>query len=105
MYNNRQNGAENRTKESLASNQVVGGSNPSGCAKFIEHLAHFRKFESSNIFLNFKVVIDSCGAIVGSVYVSSSTPDSLYAFKSRGFSGEIGVVEITGRRDVGLLSD
>ena len=34
MYNNRQIGAENRGKEYLASNQVVGGSNPSGRAMF-----------------------------------------------------------------------
>ena len=32
MYNNRQIGAENGGKEYLASNQVVGGSNPSGRA-------------------------------------------------------------------------
>ena len=30
MYNKRQTGAENGEKESLASNQVVGGSNRSG---------------------------------------------------------------------------
>ena len=32
MYNKRQNGADNGGKEPLASNQVVGGSNPSGRA-------------------------------------------------------------------------
>jgi len=35
MYNNRQIGAENGGKVPLASNQVVGGSNPSGFAKLI----------------------------------------------------------------------
>ena len=48
MYNNRQIGAEIGGKEYLASNQVVGGSSPSGRAKFIKYLTHFRKFESSN---------------------------------------------------------
>ena len=48
MYNNRQIGAENGGKEYLASNQVVGSSNPSGRAKLIKHLAHFRKIESSH---------------------------------------------------------
>ena len=47
MCDNWQIGAENGRKVPLASNQVVGGSNPSGCAKFIKHLAHFRKFKSS----------------------------------------------------------
>ena len=56
MYNKRQTGAENGGKEHLASNQVVGGSNPSGCANLIKHLAHFRKFESSNKNKNIKVV-------------------------------------------------
>ena len=75
MYNYWQIGAENCGKESLASNQVVGGSNPSGCAKFIKHLAHFRKIESSNEtaisnrFLNFKVVIGGWGVIVWSAYI------------------------------------
>ena len=45
MYNYWQIGAENGGKEYLASNQVVGGSNPSGRAKFINDLAHFRKLE------------------------------------------------------------
>ena len=40
MYNNWQIGAENGGKEYLASNQVVGGSSPSGRAKFIKHLRH-----------------------------------------------------------------
>ena len=39
--------AENWRKEPLASNQVAGSSNLSGRAKFIKHLAHFRKLESS----------------------------------------------------------
>ena len=41
----------------LASNQVVGGSSPSGRAKFINDLRHFRKFELSNKNKNIKVVI------------------------------------------------
>ena len=48
MYNYWQIGAENGVKVPLASNQVVGGSNPSGCAKHATHLTHFRKFESSH---------------------------------------------------------
>ena len=48
MYNKRQTGAENGGKEPLASNQVVGGSSPSGRAIFIKHLAHFRKLELSH---------------------------------------------------------
>ena len=48
MYNKQQNGAENRRKESLASNRVVGGSNPSERANLINHLTHFRKFELSH---------------------------------------------------------
>ena len=55
MYNNRQIGAENGGKMPLASN-------PSGCAKLIKHLTHFRKFESSHSILNFKVVIGGWGA-------------------------------------------
>ena len=43
MYNNRRIDAENGGKEYLASNQVVGGSNPSGRAIVFKHLAHFRK--------------------------------------------------------------
>ena len=70
MYNYWQIGAENCGKESLASNQVVGGSNPFGCANLIKHLRHFRKFESSNKNTNIKVVIDGCRAIVGSVFKS-----------------------------------
>jgi len=54
----------------VASNQVVGSSNLSGRAKVINDLAHFRKFESSNKNTNIKVVIDGCGAIVGSVFKS-----------------------------------
>ena len=56
MYNYWQIGAENCGKESLASNQVVGGSNPFGRAKFINDLAHFRKFESSNNNKNINVL-------------------------------------------------
>ncbi len=41
--------AENWGKESLASNQVVGDSNPSGCAKFIKHLRCLRKGSLSEI--------------------------------------------------------
>ena len=48
MYNYWLGWGENGGNEYLASNQAVGGSNPSGCAKFIKHLAHFRKFESSH---------------------------------------------------------
>ena len=47
MYNKRQNGAEKCGIDYLASNQVVGGSSPSGHAKFINALALFRTFESS----------------------------------------------------------
>ena len=68
MYNYWQIGAENCGKEPLASNQVVEGSNPSGCAKLINHLAHFRKFESSNKNKNLKVVIGGWKNTVGSVY-------------------------------------
>ena len=68
MCDNWQIGAENGGKVPLASNQVVGGSNPSGCAKFIKHLTHFRTFESSHSNLNFKVVIDGGGTVVGSIY-------------------------------------
>ena len=48
MYNIWQIRAENGGKEPLASNQVVGSSNLSGRAKFIKHLAHFRKLELSH---------------------------------------------------------
>ena len=48
MYNKRQTDVENGGKEYLPSNQVVGGSSPSGRAKVINDLAHFRKFESSH---------------------------------------------------------
>ena len=58
MYNYWQIGAENCGKESLASNQVAGGSNPSGRTKLIKHLAHFRKLELSHKNKNIKVVID-----------------------------------------------
>jgi len=71
MYNNPHDSAENSGNKYLASNQVVGSSSLSGRAKFIKHLTHFRKFESSNRFLIFKVVIDGWGTIVGSVCVSS----------------------------------
>ena len=57
MCNNWRGCAENWRKESLASNQVVGGSHPPERAKFIKDLAHFRKIESSHSILNFKVVI------------------------------------------------
>ena len=60
MYNYWQIGAENGRKVPLASNQVVGGSNPSGCAKFINDLAHFRKLASAQSNKNIKVVIDGC---------------------------------------------
>ena len=59
MCNNWRGCAENWRKESLASNQVVGGSSPSGRAKFIKHLADFRKLESSHKNKNVKVVIGS----------------------------------------------
>ena len=61
MYNYWQIGAENCGKESLASNQEVGGSNLSGCAKLIKHLAHFRKFELPHKNKNIKVVIGGWG--------------------------------------------
>ena len=67
MYNNRQIGAENGGKEYPASNQVVGGSSPSGRAKVINDLAHFRKLELSHKNRHIKVVIGGWGAIVGSV--------------------------------------
>ncbi|HIO01152.1 MAG TPA: hypothetical protein EYN14_04230 [Alphaproteobacteria bacterium] len=67
MYNKRQTGAENWRKESLASNQVVGGSNPSGRANLIKHLGHLRKSRVSRKCLASKVVIGSWGAIVGSI--------------------------------------
>ena len=67
MHNKWQSVAANCGKESLASNQVVGGSNPSGCAKFIKHLAHFRKLELPHKNKNIKVVIGGCGVILGSV--------------------------------------
>ena len=56
MYNQRHGCAENGGKEYLASNQVVGGSSPFGRAKFINDLAHFRKFESSNKNKNINVL-------------------------------------------------
>ena len=71
MYNYWKIGAENCGKESLASGQVVGGSNPSGCANLIKHLARFRKIESSHSNLNFKVVIGGWGATVGNAFISS----------------------------------
>ena len=70
MYNYWRGCAENGGNKYLASNQAVGGSNPSGCANLIKHLRHFRKFESSNKNTNIKVVIDGCRAIVGSVFKS-----------------------------------
>ena len=45
MYNKQHGCAENGDKEYLASNQVVGGSNLSRRAEFINDLAHFRKLE------------------------------------------------------------
>ena len=71
MYNYWHGCAENGGKAPLASNQVVGGSNPSGCAKFINDLTHFRKFESSQKNKYIKVVIGGWGTIVGSVYINS----------------------------------
>jgi len=41
MYNYSHVCAKNWRKEYVASNQVVGGSNPSGRAKFIKHLGRF----------------------------------------------------------------
>ena len=70
MYNKRQSGAENCGREPLASNQVVGGSSPSGRAKVINDLTHFRTFESSQKNKNIKVVIGGWGAIVGNVFKS-----------------------------------
>ena len=43
MYNNWQIGAENGEKEYLASNQVVGGSNPSGRAIKSNTYSHLKK--------------------------------------------------------------
>ena len=57
MYNKRQTDAENGGKEPLASNQVVGGSNPSGRANLITHLARFRKCESSHKIKNINKVL------------------------------------------------
>ena len=67
ICDNWQIGTENCGREPLASNQVVGGSNPSGRAKVINDLAHFRKLELSYKNQNYKVVIDGWGTIVGSV--------------------------------------
>ena len=48
----------------LASNQVVGGSSPSGRAKLIKHLRHLRKFESSNETAIFQQISEfHCGGI------------------------------------------
>ena len=63
MYNNRQIDAENGGKEYLASNQVVGGSNPSGCTKLINDLTHIRKLASAHKNKNLKVVIDDWGTV------------------------------------------
>ena len=51
----------------MASNQVVGGSSPSGRAKVINGLERFRKIESSNKNKNIEVVISGWGATVGNV--------------------------------------
>jgi len=64
MYNYSHVCANNWQKEYAASNQVVGGSNPSGCAKLIKHLAHFRKFELSHKNKNIKVVIYDCETMI-----------------------------------------
>ena len=61
MYNKQHGCAENGEKEYLASNQMVGGSNPSGRAKFINDLAHFRKLELLHKNRNIKVVISALG--------------------------------------------
>ena len=66
MCNNWQSGAENERNERLASNQVVGGSNPSERAIFFNDLTHFRKLASAHKNKNIKVVNYGCGAIVGS---------------------------------------
>ena len=49
MYNYWQIGAENGGKEYLASNQVVGGSNPSGRAIIFNDLGHLTKSRVSEI--------------------------------------------------------
>ena len=61
MYNYWHGCAENGGKEYLASNQVVGGSNPSGCAIFINPLTHIRKLVSAHKNKNLKVVINVLG--------------------------------------------
>ena len=66
IYNKRQTGAENGGKEPLASNQAVGGSNPSGYAMFSMTYNVSEKISSpietrfSYWILTFKVVIDDC---------------------------------------------
>ena len=61
MYNYWQIGAENCGKESLASNQVVGGSNPYRRANLINDLTHNRKLTSAHKNRNIKVVINVLG--------------------------------------------
>ena len=71
MYNYWRGCAENCGIESLASNQVVGGSNPSGCANLIKHLTHSRKLASAHKSAirpqkkNIKMVIGHSGGTVG----------------------------------------
>ena len=71
MYNYWNGCAENGGKVPLASSQVVGGSNPSGCAELINDLTHIRKLASAHKIKNIKVVIDVWGTIVGRVYINS----------------------------------
>ena len=63
MYNYWHGCAENGGKEYLASNQVVGRSNPSGYAIFINPLTHIRKLASAHKNKPLKVVIDGWGTI------------------------------------------
>ena len=74
MYNYWRGCLKNGGNESLASNRVVGDSNPSGCAKYITHLTHSSanlhpptNHQSSHKNKNTKVVIDSWSTIVGGV--------------------------------------
>ena len=76
MYNNRHGCRDNWRKEYVASNQVVGSSNLSGRAIFFNHLAYFRKIESSNKNKNIKVVIGGWGTVVGSIYILNGEPSA-----------------------------
>ena len=74
MYNNRHGCRDNWRKEYVASNQVVGGSNLSGCAKVINDLARFRKLncptkrQTSNKNKNSKVLKVYVFEVAGKFY-------------------------------------